>query len=624
MTADAEGVLLRPAVRDIRVFQPREMHHPEFGAPFTGVLGLDPRRTDWPASGLSFLRLIPHLLPTIREMESRSSADAAIEAIDEEADHDGEDELLVRDLLTQTSTRFETGASLRDGPTAHLVHRVGPGTVSGPARDDEVTRPSGRGDVDRDAVEEVTHQRFPRRRSADRQPWQAPKEAVERSRQPHREDDPSERDPGHTGASRRVRQGRNQPQDTSEGEHDEGARNTRQDQPRHDNTTDEQSSERTEEPSDRPTQRRGEGRHAIRRDRPTSGEKSIQRESSEFETEERPRDTVAQPADQTDAGSRAGKGGDRRDETGPSRSESGEDSDLTVRRQLQGRESGEDTVDSGEDSDLTVRRELQGGDPESDTAEPDVESAQTARRQIRHQRPETYHREDDAWSVVDLVQRAVPTIRPDDIQGMSADRPPSLHNRGSDREWAVHRRIGRPPFPDSDDPTGGSIGPEPPGMVTTTSDPGAPLSNRPDPRDQSNPTAGSDAPSANRSTPGSIGMGDPPTMKPLRAGLAPPGHLEQASGGGPSPGDIASSPTDGPSTQSVAGIRTRNRTQSQPTQTNGDLERVNRDRPRENQNPSTRSEMQRIEDIIDINRLADRLTRILDRRARIERERRGR
>ena len=593
VTADAERVLLRSAVRDIRVVRPREVYHPEFRAPFTGVLGLAPWRADWPASGLSFLRLIPHLLPTIREMEPRSLADAATDTIDEEADHDEDaDELRVRDLLTQASSRLETRASLRGSPTAHLVHRVGPASVGGTARDHEVARHSRQGDVDQDTEREVTRRRFPRPRLSDQQPGQAPKAPAEQSGEPHREDDPSEHDPGHTGASRRFRQTEGR-RDTSEGASDEA-------EPRHDVAKDEQSSERTEEPSDRPTHRPGEERHAIRRDRPTSSDESIHREPSEFETEERPRDTVARSAEQTDAGSRVGRRGDRRDETGPSRSE------------------------SGEESDLTVRRQLQGGEPESDTAEPDVESALTARRHIRHQRPQRHHSEDDAWGVLDRAQRVVPTTRPDDIQATSADRPAPLHARHSGTEWTVHRRLARPPFSDWDDRTDGSIGPEPPGMVASTSDSSAPLSSGPEIRDRSHPTAGPVTPGTSESTLGAIGMDNPPAMKPLRAGIAPPGHLEQASVGGPSPGDIARSPTDGPSAQSVAGVRTRNRTESQQTQTNGDRERVSGDRPRGNQHIPNRSETKRIEDIIDVNRLADRLARILDRRARIERERRGR
>ena len=570
MTADAEGVLLRPAVRDIRVVRPREVYHPEFGSPFTGVLALAPWRADWPASGLSFLRLIPHLLPTIREMGPRSLPDATTDAIDEPVDNDEEaGELRVRDLLTEASSRLETSASLRDSPTAHLVHRVGADSVSGPALDHQVTRHSRQRDVEQDTEREVTRRRFPRPRLSDQQPGQAPKASAEQSGEPHREGDPSEHDPGHTGASRRQTKGRNRPLDTSEGGRDEA-------EPRHDVGTDDQSSERTGGPSDQPTQRPDEERHAIRRDRPTSNDKSIHREPSEIETEERPRDTVARSAELTDAGSRAGRRGDRRDESSLSRSESSEESDLTVRRH------------------------------------------------IRHQRPKTHHREDGAWSVVDRVQRVVPTIRPDDIPATSADRPQSLDARPYGTEWTVHRRFARPLVPDSDDRTGGSIGPEPPGMVAATSDSSAPLSSRSGVRDRSHPTAGPDTLGTSENTLGAIGMADPPAMKPLRAGLTPPGHLEQASVGGPSPGNIARSLADGPSTLSVAGVRTRNRTQSQSTQTIGDRERVNGDRSSGNQNTSNRSDTNRIEDIIDLNRLADRLARMLERKSRIERERRGR
>lgn len=111
---------------------------------------------------------------------------------------------------------------------------------------------------------------------------------------------------------------------------------------------------------------------------------------------------------------------------------------------------------------------------------------------------------------------------------------------------------------------------------------------------------------------------DRPPMEPLR-GVAPTtdvgGASTQPSGG---PGDTGAASLDRGSTRGSGDRRQGERRDSSPGDpsnghTSGDV------RAGDASNPS-----RQIDDIVDVDRLADRLARVFERKARIERERRGR
>ena len=86
--------------------------------PFSGVLGLEPWRSEWPLPALSFLRLTPQVLPTLRETRwspSRVEAPATSEREGSERSEGDDDssgeELRVRDLLSIGSQGLGQNAS---------------------------------------------------------------------------------------------------------------------------------------------------------------------------------------------------------------------------------------------------------------------------------------------------------------------------------------------------------------------------------------------------------------------------------------------------------------------------------------------------------------------------------
>lgn len=154
---------------------------------------------------------------------------------------------------------------------------------------------------------------------------------------------------------------------------------------------------------------------------------------------------------------------------------------------------------------------------------------------------------------------------------------------------------------------------------TTVRDDDSPISGGPTPSHERSPTGRPPMSADEGSAQGrrsSIAMPDPPPMVTLRGGRVPPAHgapsADLQSGRAGRRPSVGAPPSKG---RSSGNTHTASAERGDPS--NGD-----RSHPR---TPSERrTPVPHLDELIDVDRLADRLARVFERKSRIERERRGR
>ncbi len=126
VTTGSEQIELSRFVRDVRVFHRGSFRdangRPQTAGgilrPFSGVLGLEPWRSEWPLPALSFLRLTPQVLPTLREtrwspsrVEEPDTPEREASERSEGDDDSSDEEVRVRDLLSMGSRGLDQSHS---------------------------------------------------------------------------------------------------------------------------------------------------------------------------------------------------------------------------------------------------------------------------------------------------------------------------------------------------------------------------------------------------------------------------------------------------------------------------------------------------------------------------------
>ena len=676
MTADSPHVSLPKVVRDVRVVRPTARQGESRRADsITGVLVFAPWQADWPAPAISFLRLTPQILPALREIESsRTRMQPDRNTADEETPGDEEsgsqEELRVRDLINR-GDRSGTTTGDQDAPAPDSLvgedDRVG--NVKAPGRPE-------RTDLGREGAQAQRSPRVRETRRLQRRTSSEGKTSGSRGRGHRRpsqrigDDDRSTSSPaGRTGPGRRpagatpADRSSELPRDRTgrEAEHRSKDETDHEPSEREPSTPDESGSADRSTPTgsgDTPRDTRGDkSQSPDRSDRPgrtgdRDDEPSVSRAERErgFDRDDRTLrefpdaadETRARPSDPAEA--ETGETESRRDRTTrerasrpppePPQSESPSESETpepdagpsTEPGQTHPDRSTGETPESpapGEPApDRPVRRSIRERrrDTTTGTTEDSEndEARTTGSRRIRR----LSRNVDDEVGVTGFDVGV--TGEPDRAETERIFRQPARQSRRGRRDnRAVTRRTRTGT---AGEPSG------PPSRGAGITDPWQSVVS--DPAEASGPDGGTPVGAVRRfpeisSSGADLGAGvaaltDPPSMEPLRAGLIAPAQAARRAssdtmvggGGRDSPGDAA---VPG----GVAG-QTPFRAVRARTDSSEDADLANGDRTGHTSRLPDRPDSQPLEEHLDVERLADRLARILERRSRIERERRGR